>query len=59
MRQRNFVDMMLALQVACEAAVFHGKDVEERTGINKSNLSLFENGKGNPTLKTIRRIAAC
>ncbi len=49
--------LMLPLKVAREAAGLSLKDVEERTGINKSNLSLLENGKGNPTLETVRRIA--
>ncbi len=56
-RQREFADVMIALKVAREAGGLSLRDVEERTGINKSNLSLLENGKGNPTLETIRRIA--
>jgi len=56
-RQREFADVMSALKTAREAAGLSLRDVEERTGINKSNLSLLENGKGNPTLETIRRIA--
>jgi DNA-binding XRE family transcriptional regulator len=56
-RQREFADVMSALKAAREAAGLSLRDVEERTGINKSNLSLLENGKGNPTLETVRRIA--
>ena len=56
-RQREFADVMAALKTAREAAGLSLRDVEEKTGINKSNLSLLENGKGNPTLETVRRIA--
>jgi len=56
-RQREFADVMSVLKAAREASGLSLRDVEERTGINKSNLSLLENGKGNPTLETVRRIA--
>ena len=56
-RQREFADVMQVLKAAREATGLSLRDVEERTGINKSNLSLLENGKGNPTLETVRRIA--
>ena len=56
-RQMEFAEVMSALKAAREATGLSLRDVEERTGINKSNLSLLENGKGNPTLETIRRIA--
>lgn len=56
-RQMEFAEVMSALKAAREVAGLSLRDVEERTGINKSNLSLLENGKGNPTLETVRRIA--
>lgn len=31
--------------------------LSNRTGISKSNLSKIENGKGNPSLETITRLA--
>ncbi len=34
------------------------KQLAERTGISQSDISKFESGGGNPSLKTLRRIAA-
>ncbi len=50
----TFADVMSALKAAREAAGLSLSDVEERTGINKSNLSLLENGKGKCPLQRIR-----
>jgi transcriptional regulator with XRE-family HTH domain len=32
-------------------------DIAEATKISKGNLSKFENGKGNPTIGTLKKIA--
>lgn len=34
------------------------KELSERTGISQSDISKFERGSGNPSMKTLRRIAA-
>lgn len=33
------------------------KELSERTGISQSDISKFENGNGNPSLRTIQRLA--
>lgn len=33
------------------------KELEERSGISRSSLSVYERGKGNPTLQTLERLA--
>lgn len=56
-RQRRFGDVMVALKESRVAAGLSLADMEERTGISKSSLSQLENGKGNPTIETLERIA--
>lgn len=34
------------------------KELSERTGIAQSDISKFETGNGNPSLKTVQRLAA-
>lgn len=34
------------------------KQLAERTGISQSDISKFENGNGNPSVQTLRRLAA-
>lgn len=34
------------------------KQLSEKTGIAQSDISKFENGDGNPSLKTLQRLAA-
>lgn len=34
------------------------KELSERTGIAQSDISKLENGDGNPSLKTLQRLAA-
>ncbi|MCD8099864.1 MAG: helix-turn-helix domain-containing protein [Oscillospiraceae bacterium] len=34
------------------------KQLSERTGISQSDISKFETGNGNPSLKTLQRLAA-
>ena len=34
------------------------KQLSERTGINQSDISRLENGEANPSLKTLKRLAA-
>ncbi|MCD8119821.1 MAG: helix-turn-helix domain-containing protein [Lachnospiraceae bacterium] len=34
------------------------KQLSERTGISQSDISKFERGNGNPSLKTLKRLAA-
>ncbi|MCD7858579.1 MAG: helix-turn-helix domain-containing protein [Firmicutes bacterium] len=34
------------------------KQLSERTGISQSDISKFESGNGNPSVKTLRRLAA-
>ncbi|MEZ6129290.1 MAG: helix-turn-helix transcriptional regulator [Planctomycetaceae bacterium] len=55
--QVEFANVTAALKAAREAKGMSLADVEELTGIGKSSLSLLENGKGNPTLETLKRIA--
>ncbi len=56
-RQRAFADVTMALKEAREAAEMSLQDVSDASGITKANLSLLENGKGNPTIDTLERIA--
>ena len=34
------------------------KELSERTGIAQGDISKLENGKGNPSIKTLQRLAA-
>ena len=34
------------------------KELSERTGIAQSDISKFENGDGNPSVRTLQRLAA-
>ena len=34
------------------------QELADRTGINRSYISKIENGKANPSLKTMKRLAA-
>ncbi|MCD7865436.1 MAG: helix-turn-helix domain-containing protein [Clostridiales bacterium] len=34
------------------------KQLAEKTGISQSDISKFESGSGNPSIKTLRRLAA-
>lgn len=34
------------------------KELSERTGISQSDISRYEHGNGNPSVRTLRRIAA-
>lgn len=34
------------------------KELAERTGINQADISKLENGNGNPSLRTLKRLAA-
>ena len=34
------------------------KELAERTGINQADISKLENGNGNPSLRTLQRLAA-
>jgi len=56
-RQHSFADVTSALKEAREAAGMSLQDVSDASGITKANLSLLENGKGNPTIETLERIA--
>lgn len=56
-RQLEFSDVVQALRAARENRGLSLQDVCDRTGITKASLSLLENGRGNPTMTTLRRIA--
>ena len=34
------------------------KELAERTGVNQADISKLENGNGNPSLRTLQRLAA-
>ena len=55
--QREFSDVVTALKEARESRGLSLQDVSDRSGITRPSLSLLENGKGNPTLTTLRRVA--
>lgn len=56
-RQCEFADVVTALKEAREARGLSLQDVCDKTGITRASLSLLENGHGNPTMTTLRRIA--
>jgi predicted transcriptional regulator len=56
-RQREFADVVTALKEARESRGLSLQDVSDRTGITRASLSLLENGRGNPTMTTLRRVA--
>jgi DNA-binding XRE family transcriptional regulator len=56
-RQREFADVVKALKEARESRGLSLQDVCDKTGITRASLSLLENGKGNPTMTTLRRVA--
>ncbi len=55
--QRTFADIMAALQQAREDAGVSLGELENRTDISKGRLSVLFNGRGNPTIDTVKRIA--
>lgn len=58
-RREAALALIEALKVAREEAGLSLADLQERTGIARSNLSRIENQKGsNPTLATLERYAA-
>ena len=56
-RRRDFADVVIALKEAREARGLSLQDLCDRTGITRASLSLLENGKGNPTMSTLKRVA--
>lgn len=56
-RQLEFADVVTALKEARERRGLSLQDICEKTGITRASLSLLENGKGNPTMTTLRRVA--
>lgn len=56
-RQREFADIVAALKEARESRGLSLQDVCNSTGITRASLSLLENGQGNPTMTTLRRVA--
>ncbi|MEJ7594922.1 MAG: helix-turn-helix transcriptional regulator [Planctomycetaceae bacterium] len=56
-RQREFSSVVTALKEAREARGLSLQDVCDKTGITRASLSLLENGHGNPTMTTLRRVA--
>ena len=55
--EQQFSDVVTALKEARESRGLSLQDVSDRSGITRPSLSLLENGKGNPTLTTLRRVA--
>ncbi len=49
--------LMQAMIDAREKTGLTQKQLAERTGISQSDISKFESGRGNPSLKTLRRLA--
>ena len=49
--------IMAELRAARESAGISLRDLEERTGISRGNLSRLETGESNPTVTTLRRYA--
>lgn len=56
-RRAEFSDVMTALKATREKKGLSLTALSEKSDINKASLSLLENGKGNPTLETVKRIA--
>lgn len=56
-RRCEFSDVVMALKAAREARDLSLQDVCDRSGITRASLSLLENGHGNPTMTTLRRVA--
>ena len=50
--------LVQALIDAREQSGLTQQQLSARTGIAQSDISKFENGNGNPSLKTLRRLAA-
>ncbi|MCD8005160.1 MAG: helix-turn-helix domain-containing protein, partial [Oscillospiraceae bacterium] len=50
--------LMQAMINARREAGLTQKQVSERTGISQSDISKFESGGGNPSMKTLKRLAA-
>lgn len=56
-RRCEFADVVRALRAARETRGLSLQDLSDRTGITRASLSLLENGHGNPTMTTLRRVA--
>ena len=50
--------LVLAMISAREEKSLSQQELAEITGINRSDISRLENGNANPSLKTMKRIAA-
>ena len=50
-------EIITQLRAARESAGISLRDMEERTGISRGNLSRLETGESNPTVATLRRYA--
>ena len=57
LRQCEFADVVTALKQARESRGMSLQDLCDITGITRASLSLLENGHGNPTMTTLRRVA--
>jgi ribosome-binding protein aMBF1 (putative translation factor) len=55
--QYKYADVVTALKAARDVRGLSLQDICDKTGITRASLSLLENGKGNPTMSTLRRIA--
>ena len=49
---------MLAIAEGRAAKDFTQAQLAEATGINQADISRLENGNGNPSLRTLKRLAA-
>ena len=56
-RRCEFSEVVTALKEARESRGLTLQDVCDKSGITRASLSLLENGKGNPTMTTLRRVA--
>ena len=52
------MDVIRAIVDARTSQNLTQKELAERTGINQADISKLENGNGNPSLRTLQRLAA-
>lgn len=51
-------EIMKALMEARVSCNLTQQELAEKTGINQADISKLENGNGNPSLRTLKRLAA-
>ena len=56
-REYDALEFEFALINARQSAGISQQELSERSGVTQADISKIENGKGNPSIRTLRRLA--